>query len=85
MITGEECIAQLTAKTPSGEAYVMKAFHGGKVLIELLQYQKTFEPKCIIHNGEIAFSGMISYGNKQYEIIIPGTNETVRLYENAKQ
>lgn len=79
----EECVDRLMGKTPLGDMYVMKSFNDGKVTIELLQYQVTFEPKVIIHNGQISFEGKYLYGDKQYEIVIPGTNDTVKLYEKA--
>lgn len=83
MTTYEECINKLMGKTPTGEIYVMKSFPGRKVTIELLQYQATFEPKITIHNGQISFAGAYCYDGKQCEIIIPGTNEAVKLYEHA--
>lgn len=78
-----ECIDQLMAKTPTGEIYVMRAFPGGKVTIELLQHQIPFEPKITIHNGAISFSGKYSHRGTEYEVMIPGTNAIVKFYEKA--
>lgn len=78
-----ECIDQLMAKTPAGEIYVMRAFAGGKVTIELLQHQATFEPKITIHNGEISFAGHYLHSGQEYHVIIPGTNAIVKFYEKA--
>ena len=83
MSESKEYIDQLMAKTPTGEIYVMRSFVGGKVTIELLQHQAVFEPKIMIHNGEISFAGMYLHKGKQYNIIIPGTNEVVKFYEKA--
>lgn len=79
----QECIDTLMGKTPSGEIYIMKSYSDNRVTFELLQYQAIFEPKIILHNGQISFAGKYSYGGEQYEIVIPGTNETVKLYEKA--
>lgn len=79
----EECIDRLMAKTPTGEIYVMKSFHGGKVTMELLQHQAAFEPKITIHNGEISFAGTYSHRGTEYNVIIPGTNAAVKFYEKA--
>lgn len=83
MTQGEECIDKLMAKTPTGEIYVMKAFPNGKVTIEMLKHQTSFEPKIMIHNGEISFAGRYSHRGIQYDVIIPGTNEVVKFYEKA--
>jgi hypothetical protein len=83
MEKAKECIDKLIGRTPSGEIYVMKSYDDSKVTIELLQYEAIFEPKVILHDGQISFAGTYTYGDKQYEIIIPGTNDTVKLYERA--
>ena len=77
------CTDQLMAKAPTGEIYVMRAFSGGKVTIEFLQHQIPFEPKIMIHNGEISFAGTYVHRDKQYDVIIPGTNAVVKFYEKA--
>jgi len=84
MAESDEFVEQLFRRTPSGEGYIIKSFPDGKVFIELLRYQVTFEPKIIIYNGQISFAGRYLYAGKEHEIIIPGENETVKLYEKAK-
>ena len=74
---------KITGRTPSGEEYEMR-IDGGKVLLELLQYKMTFEPNLVMKNGKIAFVGMVTYKDKERELVIVGSDETVRWFERAK-
>ncbi len=74
---------KIIGRTPSGEEYEMR-IEEGKVLLELLQYKMTFEPQLVMRNGKIAFVGTVQYRDKERELVIVGSDETVRWFERAK-
>lgn len=74
---------KIIGRTPSGEEYEMR-IEAGTVLLELLQYKMTFEPQLVMNNGKIAFAGTVVYKDKPRELVIVGSDETVRWFEKAK-
>lgn len=79
-----EAIGNILGKTSDGDVFVMQAFMDGKVIIELLKHQVTFEPQMIIHEGQFAFSGSYIHNEVKRDILILGSNDMVRLFEKAK-
>lgn len=75
---------KINGRTPSGEAYEMR-IEAGKVMLELMEYKMSFEPQLVMKEGKLAFSGTVVYRDKPREIVIIGSDETVRWFERAKE